>query len=187
MRLALLALLALLMGANMARAEEADSPHHMLKPDGSIDTDKCALCHESDMSLSRPKVETCTLCHAITVHSGAYEHVHASPVQVGQLIPPDKEGTPHLPRTDDGGLYCGTCHTFHDPSMEETKPLAQGWLPPSTGLSEAVRRALEERWISLANKYNAPVGATFATKPVKALRLPVNDGALCRHCHGDRQ
>ena len=155
----------------------------MVKPDGSLDMDKCAACHETDMSLSRSKVETCTLCHAVTVHSGAAEHLGATPASVTRLFPTGQK-PPALPLTEAGGLYCGTCHLFHDPAVNHEQLLSARWVPPSTGFPEAVRRSLLAQWQHTAHKYDeATSGAKFATTGTRALRLPVDDGSLCRHCH----
>ena len=77
MRRILICLIAFAIGATRALAVDSATPHDMLLANGEADTDKCGLCHEQDMSLSRSKLETCTLCHATTVHSGANEHVGA--------------------------------------------------------------------------------------------------------------
>ena len=182
MKRLLLALLIVVLCAGGGRADEVDSPHRMLKPDGSVDTDKCAACHEDDMSLSRSKLETCTLCHAATLHAGAAEHVQASAAAVARVVPKGVE--PELPLTDAGQIFCGTCHFFHDPRVSEEKQLDQSWVPPSTGLPQAVRQSLLTQWEQIAKKYDqqAP-GASFATHSTRAIRLPIADGTLCRHCH----
>jgi hypothetical protein len=180
----LLILGAVLMLAAPARSEEAESPHRMVKPDGSLDMEKCGACHNDDLSLARSKVETCTLCHATTVHSGTAEHLAAAPASVARLLP-HEQPTPALPLTETGGIFCGTCHLFHDPAVGNEPLLPSGWIPPATGLPEAVRRALTAQWNKLAHKYDASeAGAQFARRGTKALRLPADDGSLCRRCHG---
>jgi hypothetical protein len=186
MKRALLTLLCLLTFAGGVAADEPLSPHHMTKPNGEIDMEKCAVCHEPDMSLSRSKLETCTLCHSETLHSGATQHVHASAKSVTQLLAVHKNESPALPLTDEGQIYCGTCHIFHDPAVGGDELLAHATTPPSTGLAEAVREALKSKWAKIAEKYDeSNVGAQFATHGTRALRLPVADGSLCRHCHGN--
>ena len=179
-----LALTLLLATAGGLRAEESDSPHSMVKADGEADSDKCGVCHEADLSLSRSKRETCTLCHAETLHAGAYLHLHASPDALKRLFSAaHEEEKPELPKAEDGGIFCGTCHLFHDPRLSEDKPLASR--RPGTPFDKAVESAIEAQWPTIAQKYNEEkAGASFAAKHTKALRLPVDDGTLCRHCHG---
>jgi hypothetical protein len=87
--------------------------------------------------------------------------------------------------TEDGRIFCGTCHLFHNPAISDDKPLARAWVPASTGLAEAVRRARAAQWNEIAQKYDqSAAGATTATKSTRALRFPVDDGSLCLHCHG---
>lgn len=168
-----------------ARAQDAGSPHHMTKPDGSLDMDTCGACHNEDMSLQRSKLETCTLCHGQTVHAGADEHVRASAPAVQKALAGQPKGGPALPLAADGRIYCGTCHLFHDPKVMSEDWLAHGWLPPESGLPGAVRQAVIVRWAALAEKAGE-TGALgeFASKGTRQLRLPVSDGQLCRQCHG---
>ena len=177
----------LLASAGALRAEESDSPHRMMKADGQIDTDKCSLCHEADMSLSRSKRDTCTLCHAETLHAGAYVHLHAAPDKLTQLFAAAHgEEKPELPKAEDGGIFCGTCHLFHDPRLSEDKPLVARRDAATIPFDTSVQNAIEAQWPAIAKKYDEEkAGASFATKATKALRLPVDDGTLCRHCHGN--
>jgi hypothetical protein len=175
----------LIIAPQWARAEDEGSPHHMTKPDGSLDTDTCGVCHNPDMSLQRSKVETCTLCHAQTVHAGSDEHLRAGAPAVKQALAQQPKGGPALPLTDDGRMYCGTCHLFHDPKVMSEDWLTHGWLPPQSGVSGAVRQAVIDRWAALAAKADAKGQlGQFATTGARQLRLPVNDGQLCRQCHG---
>jgi hypothetical protein len=173
-----------LAAAGALRAEEPDSPHRMVKADGEADSDKCAVCHEADFSLSRSKRETCTLCHGETLHAGAYLHLHASPDKLKHVLSATgTEEKPELPKAEDGGIFCGTCHVFHDPRLSEDKPLAIR--RPATPFDKAVESAIEVQWPTITQKYNEEkAGASIATKRTRALRLPVDDGTLCRHCHG---
>ena len=185
MRWSSVALALVLVSAAALAAEESDSPHRMVKPDGAADTDKCAACHESDMSLSRSKRETCTLCHAETLHAGAYTHLHAAPDRLKRLRSTVQAEMPELPTAEDGGIFCGTCHLFHDPRLSADHPLAGRRPAGSTPFDKAVRSAIEAQWPVIARKYDAQqAGASFAARGTRALRLPVDDGALCRHCHG---
>lgn len=168
-----------------ARAQEEGSPHHMTKPDGSLDMDTCGACHNEDLSLQRSKVETCTLCHAPTSHAGSEEHGRAAAPAVKQALAGQPSGAPALPLTEDGRIYCGTCHFFHDPKVMSEEWLTQGWIPPDSGLPGAVRGAVGERWAALAEKAGEKSAlGQFAGKGTRQLRLPVADGQLCRQCHG---
>lgn len=167
-----LALLAIV--ASVVRAQDDGSPHHNLT--------MCAVCHNEDMSLQRSKLETCTLCHAPTVHGGSNEHLQADAAKVGRWAQP-KDSKVRLPLTDDSHIWCGTCHVFHDPSIDQW--LAEGWVPPETGLPRAVRDRIVERAARIAKTYGEEKsGLSFAAKGTRALRLPVADGSLCQQCHG---
>lgn len=167
-----------------ARADDSGSPHHMTTADGELDMEICGACHTDDMSLQRSKLETCTLCHAETSHAGSKEHISADPAAVSKALAGRAADAVALPLGDKGRMYCGTCHLFHDPKVMEEDWLAQGWLPPASGMSGAVRQAVLDRWATLAAKAGDknPVGQ-FAAKGTRQLRLPVDDGQLCRQCH----
>ncbi len=159
-----------------SRAEDGASPHR--------GTEMCPVCHNEDMSLSRSKLETCTLCHATTVHSGAAEHLRVEPARVARAVADKEASAVKLPLRDDGGIWCGTCHLFHDPSMGEAW-LPEGWIPPNVGFAEAVRNGVLARAEQKATTFGEDkVPIKFATKGTRALRLPVADGSLCHHCHG---
>jgi hypothetical protein len=170
-----------------SRAHASDSPpapHNMTKADGTLDTETCAVCHTASMDLERSKLETCTLCHAETVHSGAAEHLRAEPQAVAGAIAGRAKDAVPLPLTDDGRIWCGTCHLFHDPKVLSEEWLAHGWIPPDQGLSAAVREGVLGRWARLSEVYDQhePPGQ-FATTGTRLLRLTVKDGSLCRQCH----
>ncbi|MEO8604748.1 MAG: hypothetical protein ABI629_19420 [bacterium] len=174
-----------LVGAAVARAEDAGGPpHHMTKSDGSLDMEVCAACHTEDMSLQRSKLETCTLCHAQTVHAGSDEHLREQPAEVKQALAARPKDSPALPLSEDGHIWCGTCHLFHDPAVMQEDWLKQGWLPPDSGLSGNVRQAVIDRWVALAAKSDDKNAlGQFAAKGTRQLRLPASDGQLCRQCH----
>ncbi len=169
-----------------ATDDEADSnPHHMSGPD---DEESCTFCHEEDMSLSASLLDTCLTCHSLTEHSGSIEHVRADVASVARLQPtPVQAGAPSkLPLTEKGEIWCGTCHLFHDPRVNEEALLTEAWVPPDSGLSGTLRTAIAAHWRELAAKYNQPPPvARFATKGSTWLRLPVADGQLCISCHRD--
>jgi hypothetical protein len=166
------------------RAGEDDTnPHHMKSPD---DDEGCGFCHEDDMSLSASLLDTCLTCHSITEHSGSQEHIHATAADVARLQPtPIKAGAePTLPLSKEGTIWCGTCHLYHDPQVNEEALLPESWHPPSTGIAGAVGAALEARWGELAGKYDQPLPvARLSEHGTAALRLPVSDGRLCTECH----
>jgi hypothetical protein len=91
---------------------------------------------------------------------------------------------PTLPLTTEGTIWCGTCHLFHDPQVNEEALLSESWRPPMTGMSAAVSDAIAGRWGELAGKYNQPLPvAKFSEHGTAWLRLPVSDGRLCTECH----
>jgi len=185
----LLLLLVLLLGAAAPLAASADegeddsNPHRMSGPD---DEESCGFCHEEDLSLSQSPLDTCLTCHSLTEHSGAAEHVRANAAAVlrAQPTPLKADEDPILPLTEEGTIWCGTCHLFHDPRVNEEALLSERWLPPQTGLAGAVRDAVAAHWGDLAGKYQQPLPvARFAEHGSAWLRLPVSDGALCAACH----
>jgi hypothetical protein len=176
-------LLALLLLPGAGRAND-DSPHKMLKADGEVDTAKCAVCHDEEMGLSRSKLETCTLCHSATLHSGVADHLRANAVSVKARLQAVKKGEPDFPLTDDGQIYCGTCHIFHDPAVSNDTPLSSEPVRSSAPVARAVRDRLARELPELAKRYGQnETGATLADRSTRMLRLPINDGSLCRHCH----
>jgi hypothetical protein len=168
-----------------SRGQEVGAPHAMTKSDGSLDMEACGACHNEDLSLQRSKVETCTLCHAQTVHAGSDEHLRASAAAVKEGMASQPKGGAAFPLTDDGQIFCGTCHLFHDPKVMSEDWLVKGWLPPEGGFSGAVRQAVVDRWAALAAKSEdkAAIGQ-FVTKGTRLLRMPVDQGQLCAQCHG---
>ncbi|MFN8625091.1 MAG: hypothetical protein U0587_03765 [Candidatus Binatia bacterium] len=186
MRLVALAFLTLVAVATPLFAEdEPDTPHRMLKADGEVDPEKCAVCHQEDMSLNLPKSGLCTTCHSATIHAGAARHLQASPEQLAHAVSPKKPSELDLPLNESNGIFCGTCHIFHDPRVSGEQARDRRWLPPTTGLAEAVRKGVTEQWARIAGKHGeSEVGAKFSTRGTLSLRLPIDDGTLCRTCHG---
>ncbi len=175
---ALLALL-LLASPGLAADDDDSNPHHMKGPD---DDSGCGFCHEEDMSLTQSPLETCLTCHSETEHAGTVEHLRVK----RSAVPPPASGATavSLPLTDDGEMWCGTCHLFHDPQVNQEALLSEQWLPANAGLPGAVRAAVTEGWSALAAQHGQelPV-ASFATSGTAWLRLPVSNGALCLQCH----
>jgi hypothetical protein len=177
---ALLCTIALLALARSAGADDSGSPH--------TSTAMCSACHNEDMSLQRSKLETCTLCHGDAPHSGAAEHARLEGARVKEALAGAKhDGGTQLPLTDDGRIWCGTCHLYHEPSLGDAW-LPMGWVPPDSGLPGAVREGVSARWKGLAAAHgDTTVDASFANKGTRQLRLPVENGALCNQCHGGKQ
>lgn len=187
MRRAALAIALLLACALPARGEDTLNPHHMVGADGALDDSLCSLCHEDDFTLSRSKTETCTLCHSAAPHAGAAEHLAADAAAVSQAVGGEGAGI-EIPLTDEGTLYCGSCHLFHDPAVAGEEWLEHGWVPSDThGLGKAVRDSLTD-WFSRAEARRdasaAPVSVDWMKTGTRLLRLPVEDGSLCKRCHG---
>lgn len=179
-------LLVAVITAAAAAAQTPDSPHWMVGPDGEPDPEKCAVCHAEDMSLLQSKSETCAFCHTEFPHPGAERHARTDAAAVARLLPPEGPDAPSLPLTEDGKIYCGTCHFFHDPRVMGDEWLDQAWVPSGSGLSQIIRQAVQARWDALAERAgrDEPL-AHFSPKGTRALRLPIRDGTLCRHCHRD--
>jgi hypothetical protein len=176
---------ALVVAAGDARADGMPSPHRMTKPDGSLDPKTCGVCHKPDMGLLGTKTETCTLCHGATSHSGAAEHLRAKAARVADAMSTRPKGGPTLPLDEKGGIWCGTCHVFHDPKVLGEKWLAQGWVPPDSGVPGAVRTGVTQRWEDLASAHGAKgPGGTWAKAGTRQLRASYEDGSLCLQCHG---
>lgn len=160
-----------------AEGDEAN-PHLMLDSEGEPDLDKCGFCHDDDLTLLQTKEDTCLACHSATEHAGASEHLRIKPDALAQMLPEwSKDET--LDFTDAGGIYCGTCHLFHDPK-DDSNPWLEDQPRPRTALSAAVRGELETYRDSLTTGD----AAHFAEKGTRALRMESRDGALCTHCHG---
>jgi hypothetical protein len=167
-----------------AAADDDGSVHRMVTAEGELDTEKCASCHEDDFSLSLSKSETCTLCHAQTVHSGSAEHLRATAAQVARRLPAADSEAPELPLTENGTVYCGTCHLFHDPAVAGEQLLISGRKPEKADRSEEIRTAVVGRLDAAAKRHGASSAeVSFSAEGTRALRLPVDDGSLCRHCH----
>lgn len=176
-------ILALCAVALPARADDSMNPHRMLGADGKPDMNKCAVCHTETLELARPKSETCTLCHSETQHAGSYEHLRAGADAVSR-VRSGEDTAVKLPLTETGTIYCGTCHLFHDPAISADKPLPAGRAGDRTAFADAVRESLRDRIAATAELRKAsPPLAKFAEKGTTALRLPVDDGSLCRNCH----
>jgi hypothetical protein len=172
--------------ASTARGDEVMNPHHMVGADGALDDSVCSLCHEDDYTLTRSKTETCTLCHSDRPHVGAAEHLSANAAAVKRLAA-DREGI-SIPLTDDDTLYCGSCHLYHDPAVADEQWLDHGWVPSATeGLGKAVRDQLTA-WFAAEEARRDPATAAatikWMTEGTRMLRLPAENGTLCKRCHG---
>jgi hypothetical protein len=179
-RLWLAALLLFVLAPAPARADDDDqNPHLMLDKDGEPDTDKCEFCHEDDLSLTRSKEETCLICHTTQQHAGSAQHVAIKGDVLARVVPKSKSDDFDLPLTDSGGIYCGTCHLFHDPKDASEPWLAQGCKERKTPFADAVKRNVEKFRDTTADAQ----AAHFVSEGTRALRMPVCDGTLCMQCH----
>ena len=187
MRSTLLAISVLLACGGPARGAEAVNPHHMVDAAGALDDTVCGLCHEDDFTLTRSQTETCTLCHSAAPHAGAAAHLAASAAAVERLVASDETGI-EIPLTDEGGIYCGSCHLYHDPAVQGEQWLDHGWVPSATsGLGKAVRDGLTEWFADQEARREAdaaPVSIEWMKTGTRMLRLSVEDGSLCKRCHG---
>lgn len=161
------------------RADDDENPHRMTLPDGEPDLEKCDACHDDDLGLLEPKEELCLLCHSVTEHAGSAEHGAARPGDLERIAPEAKSAAFPLPLTDDGGIYCGTCHLFHDPGDEQEPWLAAGAPARTTAFAVAVRADVERE----RDRVAGPKAAHFVAQGSRALRKPVTDGSLCLTCH----
>jgi hypothetical protein len=181
--LALLALLfaCLLLAPPSPRADESDEdhPHRMVGADGEADLEKCDSCHEDDLTLLFPKEELCLICHTTNQHPGSAEHVAVKPEGLARTVPRSKDSDFALPLTDDGGIFCGTCHLYHDPADPSEPWLAAGAPERTTPFAAAVRGDVERERDAITNAQ----AAHFARQGTRALRAPVAGGALCAQCH----
>lgn len=159
-----------------------DDPHHPKKRRDATDA-TCSACHSgspdegavaSDARLRVDSVEACAECHTSPVHTGLDEHL-------GVKVEPDV--ATKLPKTmpldGEGKIVCWTCHEVHGdsppPEKERRSRLAAGLR----------KRALAEDWEDTlpADRVEWP-GELEAGHPA-LLGAPVDDGALCRACHGE--
>ena len=100
------------------------------------------------------------------------------------MPPPSPASCPKpsaLPLTDEGRIYCGTCHVFHDPRVSKETVLDQPWVPTDR-ISQAVRESLAAQ-LRAAAPAEGEAPAPMFSDGTKRLRLPIADGTLCRHCH----
>jgi hypothetical protein len=150
------------------RAGATESPpHNLTKPDGTLDSEACSICHTPSMDLERSKLETCTLCHAETVHSGSEEHLRADPAKVAEKVS-GRPKTADLPLTTTGASGADVS-PLSRPRC--SRSLARPRLDPTDqGLPAAVREGVIDRWARLPR---CPIGRAareFATTGTRQLR-----------------
>lgn len=143
------------------------SPHEpaeVAKTDGS-----CAACHNAipkagaapqDAALRLKPELACTTCHPGTIHAGVSEHL-------GARLDHELTGSAaaDLPLGRNLTVQCWTCHNVHKAGEPAPKAL--------TGLAARIQGT--ER----------PPSTATDPKHDPMLALPVDDGSLCRACHGD--
>jgi len=154
-----------------------NDPHHPDEARSATDP-TCSACHSTlpetgagptESRLRWDDTDACVVCHVGEVHFGVAEHV-------GKRVPDEIQATlPPSIALHDGDVTCWSCHEVHD-------GVSTGKLGSRMG--EALRgAALETQWKELGEDVIWP-GASAADHP-PLLSLPLQDGALCRACHGD--
>ncbi len=147
------------------------SPHE--PPEKGKADGTCAVCHSAippegstvaNASLRLAPKQACTTCHPDAVHAGAREHVGS---KIDHPLSP--EAAKALPLGPDGDINCWTCHDVH--TFGRSKPTKPSALAQSIQRLRTTGLTVPEK---KADKVDDPMMA-----------LPVNDGTLCRACHGD--
>lgn len=156
------------------------SPHTKEKSRDPLGT-TCTACHSTmpangaspaEARTRVPADQSCTGCHEGMIHAGVTDHV-------GKSVSPAVRASlpPEVAVNTDGTIACWTCHEVHD-GMTATHPMRRP-------LPDSLRsRALKEDWTAYG-------GASFlwprseADEDSAMLALSINDGALCRACHGE--
>lgn len=166
---------------------ERSNPHH---PDEWRVADRtCTACHSglpadgARPGQARLRVEeagVCETCHPVPLHLGSAAHL-------GKVVETLDEGLAQgrLATDGEGRMWCWTCHEVHGDGdrltadlppapVNELRELRSGYesLPGPEVLDDLARLRL----IAPPEK-----GPDF--QPL--LALPVEDGALCRACHGE--
>lgn len=156
------------------------SPHHPDKPRDPNDP-TCAACHTGTPSEGasfadahlRAGEDVCTgTCHKTSPHAGISEHM-------GKEVDADRAAT--LPASVvllDGRVACYSCHDVHDSAAETPEKGRRELVGSLHGL------AMDGDWKDLAGADLSWPGNTDPAHP-PMLALPINDGSLCRACHGD--
>ena len=117
---------------------------------------------------------TCSMCHRGPTHAGADSHL-------GRIVPdPLRAGlSPQLALLEGGRIACFTCHEPHM-DIDTSEHQATGERP----LAAELRTLAEQReWAGLVERDAAWPPLRPAELPVM-VSLPVENGALCRACHG---
>ena len=132
----------------------------------------CTACHAGapaagagpgEARTRLPVSEACTNCHPGPIHAGVPEHL-------GKSLSPAVRASlpPQIAVNNDGTIACWTCHEVHDGGAAghpSNSPLASGL--------RALTRAGQDS------------GLLWPDADPALLALPIDDGALCRACHGE--
>lgn len=151
-------------------------PHH---PQAARDPNDstCSACHTAEpapgatvdeANLRFPTADACRVCHEGEVHAGVVQHV-------GERVDPAGWEQP-LPLAAGNKIACWTCHEVHGGATEQmTRPAA----------ADAFHQLVLRRdWTHLTGPELLWPGSSEEGHP-PMLALTVDDGALCRSCHGE--
>ncbi|MBW2255151.1 MAG: hypothetical protein JRI25_11200 [Deltaproteobacteria bacterium] len=154
-----------------------NDPHHPEAPRSPTDP-TCSACHSTlpetgaapaESNLRWDDTDACVVCHIGEVHYGVGMHV-------GNRVPEDVQATlPPSIALHDGDVTCWSCHEVHD-------GVSTGKLGGRMG--KAMREAaLKSKWKDVEEDAMWP--GTSAAEHPPLLALELENGALCRACHGD--
>lgn len=145
-------------------------PHHPAASDGASDG-SCSACHTKvpapgarpeDAALRLDPLAVCSTCHPGLPHQGVDVHL-------GKMVPP---GSP-FPGAK-GVIACFTCHDVH-------RGVGAGDVDSKLA-DELLKAAERTEWAGRTEGVTLP-GRGTGHPPM--LRRPLEDGGLCRACHGD--
>ena len=155
-------------------------PHH---PEQRRDPEdgSCSACHvavpeegvaAADARLRDVEGGVCATCHQPDPHLGAHSHLHeALGDQLLASLPPQ------VAPSAVGTVQCFSCHEVHD----LTPP--PGRRPdPQQPLATALRQQVREEW-AVEGQVAWP-GEDEDPEHSPMLSLSIEDGSLCRACHG---
>ena len=156
-------------------------PHTAMRDTDPVHrADACLFCHDSipeegkTDDLRMPGVETCRGCHFETSHAGSGEHM----VKLDAAM---AEGArkANLPLAEGNAATCATCHDPHPAGTTKASAERAGW-----GEVRVVPASWERAVLAPAQKDRLGDRAAPVLKGMDLLRLPIDDGSLCKACHG---
>jgi hypothetical protein len=183
---AVVALLSMILAFPLAQADQPAQERQRAFPHNAIvardPTDpSCRGCHGAIPEPGTPPEAaglhmgpkgTCTMCHRGPHHSGADAHLGRIPNETLRATLP-----PQLTLLEDGGIACFTCHEPHLEAQVEGAP------PPSPLAEELQARAATREWAA-AKVRGLQLTSSPTTPPPVMVSLSLEDGRLCRACHG---